>query len=115
MDKKLYNLNYLRELSSGDKDFEDSMINYFVSNAPEILDNVDQLIADEDWKEIREVIHKFIPNLNMMGAEDFIPTANTIEINTEQGINLESVPGLWVQLREWSVQLIAQLKEDFNY
>jgi len=115
MENKLYNLNYLKELSSGDKEFEDSMISYFISNAPAILENVDQLIADEDWKEIREAIHRFIPNLNMMGAESFIETANTIEVNTEQGISLETVPGMWLQLKEWSIELIDQLKADFNY
>ena len=114
MENKIYNLNYLKELSSGDKEFEDSMISYFIANAPAILENVDQLVADEDWKEIREVIHRYIPNLNMMGAESFIETANTIEVNTEQGVNLETVPGLWLQLKEWSIELIDQLKADFN-
>lgn len=114
MGTKLYNLNYLKELSSGDKEFEDSMISYFLSNTPAILENVDQLVADEDWKEIREVIHRFIPNLNMMGAESFIETANAIEVNTEKGVNLETVPGLWLQLKEWSIKLLDQLNSDFN-
>ena len=114
MDKKLYNLNYLKELSSGDEEFEDSMITYFITNSPSILENVDQLVKAEDWKEIREVIHRFIPNLNMMGAEDFIDTANAIEISTDQGTNLEKVPEMWIQLKEWSIQLIDQLKKDFN-
>ena len=50
----------------------------------------------------------------MMGAEDFIDTANAIEISTDQGTNLEKVPEMWIQLKEWSIQLIDQLKKDFN-
>lgn len=112
MESKLYNLNYLKELSNGDADFENSMISYFVSNTPEMLDRTQMLIDTEDWAQIREEIHRFIPNLNMVGASALLKGANDIEKFTEKRENLDQVPGLWYTLKEQCVQLVGQLEAD---
>ena len=114
MATKLYNLSYLHELSSGDQDFEKSMIDYFISNSPKVLEAVDQLISKEDWAEIREVIHKFIPNLNMVGANELLDDANKVELYTEKKINLDQVSGHWIRVKTGCQTLIRQLETDFQ-
>lgn len=114
MKSKLYDLTYLKELSSGDQDFENTMIDYFIENSPKVISTMDQLIEDEDWAECREVIHKFIPNLNVVGAHELLDDANNVEIFTEKRINLDQVSELWGRVKSGCQMLIEQLKADFQ-
>ena len=114
METKLYNFDYLKELSGGDKEFEDTMISYFISNTPNLVQTIDDLVANEDWKQIREDIHRFIPNLNVVGASLLLDDANNIEKYTETGQNLEKVPVLWTTLREQCLLVVKQLENDYN-
>ncbi len=114
METKLYNFDYLKELSGGDKEFEDTMISYFISNTPNLVQTIDDLVANEDWKQIREDIHRFIPNLNVVGASLLLDDANNIEKYTETGQNLEKVPVLWTTLREQCLLVVEQLENDYN-
>lgn len=114
MQPKLYDLSYLKELSSGDLEFEHSMIDYFITNTPDVIDTMDRLIIQEDWNEIREVIHRFIPNLNMVGAKEFLEDANNIELFTEKRYNLENVPSLWGNVKKGCIELLEQLTNDFQ-
>lgn len=114
MKVKIYNLSYLKELSGGDVEFENSMINYFASNTPKVIAEIDRLLDDTQWKQIREEIHRFIANLNMVGALELLDDANSIENYTETGQNLDKVPGLWNGLRKQCHCLVEQLNEDFE-
>lgn len=114
MQEKIYNLSYLKELSSGDLEFENSMISYFVSNTPKVIDTIDQLLDETNWKQIREEIHRYIPNLNMVGASGLLDDANSIENYTETGKNLDKVPYLWAGLKKQCYSLVKQLSEDFE-
>lgn len=114
MELRKYNLEYLTELSNGDEAFKMSMIEYFISNTPTVLSTIDELLDHKNWKEIREVIHRFIPNLNMVGALDFIEDANKIEVYSEKELNLDQVPLLWRKVKENCLELIKQLTQDFT-
>lgn len=112
MGTTLYNFDYLKELSDGDKDFEQNMLDYFVSNTPNVVLTIDKLISEQNWKQIREEIHRFIPNLNMVGASLLLDDANNIEKYTENLKNLEEVPGLWNTLRGQCNVLVKQLQDE---
>lgn len=113
MENKLYNLSYLSELSGGDKEFENSMIDYFISNTPNVIKTIDNLLEQEDWKQIREEIHRFIPNLNMVGASLLLDDSNNIEKYTETAQNLDLVPDLWGGVKKQCFKLVEQLTSDF--
>ncbi|MCK5822194.1 MAG: Hpt domain-containing protein [Bacteroidales bacterium] len=112
METKLYNLSYLAELSGGDMEFEKSMIDYFISNTPAVIQTIDSLLEQENWKQIREEIHRFIPNLNMVGASSLLADSNSIEKYTETAQNLDLVHDLWTGVKMQCFKLVEQLKVD---
>lgn len=114
MKPKLYDLSYLRQLSSGDEAFENSMIAYFIENTPGLLQEMDDLVSQQDWAEVRELIHRFIPNLNMMGADKLLDDANNVELYSEKRIKLDQISPLWNSVKGGCMQLIDQLKQDFQ-
>ena len=111
---KLYNLDYLEELSSGDKEFEMEMIRYFIENSPQVLDHMDVLNSHQDWAMFREVIHKYTPNMNLIGVSTLIDTANKLELHAETKTHLDEIPGMLSRIREDVIKAIEQLKTDFQ-
>ncbi|MCD6331803.1 MAG: Hpt domain-containing protein [Bacteroidales bacterium] len=111
---KLYNLDYLKELAAGDNTFMLEMINYFVANSPQVLEQMDTLVKNKDWAMLREVIHKFTPNMNLIGLKSAINEANNLEILAENRKDPDKIPVLVGFIREKVEIVIAQLKEDFD-
>jgi HPt (histidine-containing phosphotransfer) domain-containing protein len=109
-----YNLDYLKELSGGDVAFELEMIHHFIGNTPGVITRLDAYLGEESWKPFRDEVHKFVPNLNMMGVNEIIPVANELERLSELTIETERIPGLYVSFREHVGKALSQLTADFK-
>lgn len=109
-----YNLDYLDELAGGDESFKLEMIRHFIFNTPRVLITLDNHLAQSDWKSFRDEIHKFTPNLNMMGINEIVPVANELERLSERVIEVERIPDLYFGLKVNLNQALSQLIEDFN-
>jgi len=109
-----YNLDYLKELSGGDVSFEMEMINHFIGNTPGVLTRLDGYLAEEAWKPFRDEVHKFAPNLNMMGVNEIIQVANELERLSELRIETERIPGLYSGFREHVQIALEELIADFK-
>jgi HPt (histidine-containing phosphotransfer) domain-containing protein len=66
-DDRVIDLTYLKEISMGDKDMIVEMINVFLEEYDDALDDMDQLHDRENWEKLRARAHKFKPNLAYMG------------------------------------------------
>ncbi|MBT3244569.1 MAG: hypothetical protein HN352_15585 [Bacteroidetes bacterium] len=111
---KLYDLEYLDQLADGDESFKNEMIQYFFTNTPKVLDEMKQFLKIEDWVEVRELIHRYIANLNMIGANSIIPVANDLERLAEKELNIEDIPAKWLIIDTFCKELLLELKRDFN-
>lgn len=78
-DKKVTDLNYLRDISTGDDQMIIEMIEVFLEGYREALSEMRELNENENWEELRARAHKFKPNLAYMG----------ISKGTEQILKLE--------------------------
>jgi hypothetical protein len=110
-----YNLDYLDELSGGDESFKMEMIRHFIGNSPKVLDNLSFFLAEKEWKRFRDEIHKFTPNLSMMGIIEIIPVANELERLSEKVIELERIPDLYNGFEQHVRLSLSDLVADYNY
>lgn len=62
-------LGYVKDLSGGDDVIVIELIELFLVNAPEAIDNIKKYYENEDWKKLGEEAHKIKPNMAYMGAE----------------------------------------------
>lgn len=111
---KLYNMAYLDELAAGDTDFKQEMIRYFYDNSPDVIRDMDQELEQNHWTEARDIIHKYISNLNMIGAEAIIPVASEIEKLAEKRESLDEIPAMWEKVRTYCNKLLSELEGDFE-
>jgi HPt (histidine-containing phosphotransfer) domain-containing protein len=109
-----YDLDYLDELSGGDESFKIEMIRHFLGNTPNVLANLTAFLAAEEWKKFRDEIHKFTPNLNMMGISEIIPIANELERLSEKVIEIERIPDMYHAFEEHVRMAHAELVSDFS-
>ncbi len=112
---KNYNLDYLKELSSGDEAFMDDMIGYFIENTPKVITELDVNLQTNNWKNFRFHIHKFAPNLSVVGMTELVPVANHLEHLSATETELETVPGIYTAFRENLQIALAELKHDFEH
>jgi len=90
----LIDLDYLNQLSEGDDDFSISMLSYFLDNTPSVLSDLNQFYKEKDWKSLRNVAHKFKPQLTFMGIKSVFNEVENIEQFSASGNNTDQIPAL---------------------
>jgi len=76
-----FDLTYLKELSQGEPEFEQEMINLFIQEVPENLNSLKNALNKEDYKEAEYWIHKLKSKLRLMGMHQMRIWADYIEHN----------------------------------
>lgn len=114
MAEKNYNLDYLNSISNGDQDFIKDMLETFISNVPDELAKIRQLVADGNWQKVGEDAHKFASSLLFLGLDKLKSIATQIEEYGLENKNLDQIPELLAMLETGCHQLIIELKRDFN-
>lgn len=114
VNEKHYSLEYLESISSGDKDFILDMIQTFISNVPEELDKIRELVLDKNWNMAGHTAHKFASNLLFMENEELKSMAVQIEELGINETNTDEIPDLLKKLEQGCNIIIDELKRDFK-
>jgi HPt (histidine-containing phosphotransfer) domain-containing protein len=111
---KLYNLEYLEEISAGDKEFIADMLNDFVTQTPQTLADIDVQIKQANWYELYKIIHKFIPTFEFVGAENVRTELRVVEQYAKTSTQVEKIAPIIEKLKVDCRNIIHELKTDFN-
>ena len=114
MAEKHYNLDYLQSISGGDEDFVKDMLITFITNVPEELEKIKNLVADKNWQKVGENAHKFASSLLLLKLEHLKTIATQIEEYGLEMKDLDQIPDLLGSLENGCFELITELKRDFN-
>jgi CheY-like chemotaxis protein len=90
--QQLTNLSNLRKMSNNDEQFVNDMIETFITNTPEILDDMNKALAKESWKDVGALAHKLKPNLAFMGIDSLQELVINVEKSGKTSNNLEQLP-----------------------
>jgi len=112
---KQYNLDYLKEMSGGDAAFMDEMIGYFLENSPSVITRLDQCLQSGDWEGFRFAIHKFAPNLAIVGLNSLAEMASRLEqlsgVSGDHGL----IPATYDGFRERLSSALDEMNLDFSH
>ncbi|MFH0761647.1 MAG: Hpt domain-containing protein [Bacteroidota bacterium] len=111
---KRYNLDYLKELAAGDEAFMNEMIGYFIENTPKVMAELDLSLTEASWKNFRFHIHKFAPNLSMVGMTELFTVASHLEHLSAEERDIDTIPDIYAGFRENLENALAELKSDFE-
>ena len=89
--KKLYDLNYLKKVSDNNEEFIREMVQTFVNSIPEVLQELEEALAINDWDRISRLAHKVKPTFTLIGLDDLKTSIVFIEVNSAKRTELEAV------------------------
>jgi HPt (histidine-containing phosphotransfer) domain-containing protein len=110
----VYDLSVLDEFSSGDNTFKQEMLGYFVNNAPQMLQNMQDAINLEDWKALHGLAHKFGSELGFLGLTEIAQLGDEIEEQALLAKDKSLIKNLFSNFEKKLTFAIQQLKKDFK-
>ena len=90
------NLTFLEEHAFGNDAFVVKMIDLFMKQAPDLLRDLRQARAAEDWEQVRFVAHKMKSSARMLGIEALTGALQVVERHAGQAARAEELPQ-WIE------------------
>lgn len=113
-DKKVTDLSYLRDISTGDDQMVMEMVEVFLEGYREALSEMRELNENENWEALRARAHKFKPNLAYMGISDGTEMIRELEEHAKNNnANLEIASKL-TELNAICEQASEELRRELN-
>lgn len=104
----LIQMEYLQQLSRGDKDFEQNMLQQFVTQLPEDLSLLKKAIDEESVTDIRRTAHTIKTTVSFIGLEDRLyPILETLE-SLEINYNRDDINGLFNTLKQLCIKALQE-------
>jgi HPt (histidine-containing phosphotransfer) domain-containing protein len=111
----IYSLDKLQEMAAGDEDFVHSVITVFLEEVPIDLEALEIAIREKDFENVYKLAHKIKPNVDLLGMEQTRATALEIETLGKDSENSQEIEVKFPLLKKDVLQVISELKKDFNF
>jgi len=110
----IYNLDKINEMAEGDEDFIISVISVFLEEVPEDLEGLEKAINCRDYENIYKLAHKIKPNVDILGMEHTRAKALEIETLGKSTGSMEEIEEKFPILKKDVLQVVTELKNDFD-
>ncbi|MEM8847339.1 MAG: Hpt domain-containing protein [Bacteroidota bacterium] len=110
----IYSLDKINEMAEGDQDFVVSVVSVFLDEVPADLEGLEHAISNKDYENVYKLAHKIKPNVDLLGMEQTRATALEIETLGKNVGNMSEVEEKFPLLKKDVLQVISELKKDFN-
>ena len=101
-------------MADGDQEFVTSVISVFLQEVPQDLENLESAIENGDHDNVYKLAHKIKPNVDLLGMEQTRATALEIETLGKSEENMSEIEAKFPMLKKDVLQVISELKKDFN-
>ncbi|MBL7762225.1 MAG: response regulator, partial [Chitinophagaceae bacterium] len=97
----IINLDYLREISKGNKNFEEEMVREFIVQVPEEINTLQNAIQTHNLEMIKQVAHALKSSVSFVGLSSKLdPLLHNIETNAAGSGNIQVIAANFEQLRQ---------------
>ncbi len=111
---RIYNISYLEEISGGDQVFILEMLSDFINQAPDVVDTIKKHSKSKEYSLLYATIHRFAPNFDYVGNSDLKLNVNLLEGASKHLRNIENIESYIENIENLSLQIIENIKKDFN-
>lgn len=108
---KVINLDYLKEISGGDRMIISKTIEKFLETTPDILDQMDGHLNGDEYNDLGRAAHKLKSSVAFMGIEAIKDTILEIEGITKNKTDLERLPEHVAKVRQVLEQAYKELRD----
>jgi CheY-like chemotaxis protein len=108
-DGSIVQMKYLQQLSKGDKDFENGMLQQFITQLPEDLALLKKAILEENIADIRSSAHNLKTTISFIGLESKLyPLLEPMESLDEGSYNAANIADKFNTLKQLCVQAMQE-------
>lgn len=107
-------LGYLEKLSGGSRQFVEQYIQTFLSNVPELINELGEAFERSQWSDIRSTAHKLKQEFTYIGHEAAKELINKIEMAAQEELQLPSAKDYFSSLREKTDRAIQELEKELQ-
>jgi len=111
----LYDLSKLKEISRGNSEFVDKMINLFIEQVPAAVAEIQSAWLNNDFGQVKKVAHRIKPSIDNMGIHSLRDEIRRIEILALENKYSDELRELILQLEHITGKVIAAIKADRLY
>lgn len=107
------NLSYLKEITDGDKQFIRELIELFLSQVPEFIENMNSFYNSGQYIELGKEAHKAKSSIQIMGMSDMEKEMKSLQLKTIAGTDVETyastISNFTMQCKAATEELKAEL------
>ena len=106
-----YDLSFLEEIADGNKEFLIESIDMFLTQTPEIFNNISESIYAGDWNATASSAHKVKSNLGFFGMQRIKDEIQEIEISAKNGTaEYQLISSKFASIKKDVFRTLEQLK-----
>lgn len=102
-------LAYLHDIADGSNEFMVEMIDIFLQQTPDYLNQIEQGIEIGDWATVAEIAHKIRPTFAFIGVDEAKEVMAVIENKARSGEDLESIAPEFREFKTLSAGVLNKL------
>lgn len=111
MPDRVIDMNFLQQFTGGKTDKMNKYIGMFLENAPRLLDNIDQGLANKDYGSVKVAAHSLKPQLSYMGVKEEVSHIFLMEQSAGEPAHYDRIPQLNANLKLICEKAFRELKE----
>ena len=109
----LVDLTYLRQITDNTSETMIDLMNTFTLEAPTAIQKINQAWQDNDWEQLRKLVHKAKPSFQYIGSAPITRILDHLE-SEAQPINSPAYQAMIHQLAEKTQQAIVQVEQQLQ-
>ncbi len=106
---KLYDLSSLKQISRGDKTFEEKMLNLFIDQTPQLFREMYAAFKEGSFLVVRALAHKVKPSIDNMGINSLYSLVKDIEKIAGDGSAVDQLEKMIIQAMALLDKAVEQL------
>lgn len=109
-----YDLHDLKKMSNYSKIFISNMLNTFIENSRNAINDFERFRNEEKWEQIGEVAHKILPSYRHLAVESVIPKLIELKTRTIETHNYDEIPEITRDLILEMKKVISELEDELG-
>jgi HPt (histidine-containing phosphotransfer) domain-containing protein len=102
----------LKEYAGGDAEVAMSLIEIFLKQVPESIQESEQAIAETNWNKVYRAAHKIKSSISVFKLDALYTLIQSIEENARDQNNLDKIPGQFAEFKKGCAMLIKSLNKE---
>ncbi|MFO7935841.1 MAG: ATP-binding protein [Bacteroidales bacterium] len=108
----LYDLRELRAVTRKNREFYNEMIQTFISNAQNGIEQIKSAFEKQQWEVIRETAHRLIPSYKHLEVKRVVSDLVELKNRAEKDPSCDRLSGLIDRIEKETFEVVEQLKQE---